>query len=234
MLQLSDVWAAYRAGAPVLQGASLAVKEGEVVAILGRNGVGKTTLLRTIMGLVRVERGSIQWNGREISRLSTDIRARLGLGYAPQGREVFPALSTLENLKVAARGRRNEVDRTVEEVLEEFPMLRGKLAQRAGSLSGGEQQILAIARAFAARPRLLLLDEPSEGIQPSVVNEIERKVRDLNRKFGMSILLVEQNLDFAASLAQRAYVMHKGAIHKELEPSAILSDEELQHEYMGV
>lgn len=234
MLRLSDVWAGYQTGAPVLQGASLEVGDREIVAILGRNGVGKTTLLRTVMGILRPERGRVEMKGNDLTRLSTHARARLGLGYAPQGREIFPALSTLDNLKVAARGSRGEIEETIDSVLAEFPLLRERLDRRAGSLSGGQQQILALARAFAARPRLLLLDEPSEGIQPTIVEQILQKVRHLNEKFGIGVLFVEQNLDFAASLAQRAYVMHKGRIDKELEPSAILTDEEFQHEYMGV
>ncbi len=234
MLWLSDVWAGYQVGAPVLQGAGLSVEDGEVVAILGRNGVGKTTLLRTIMGIVPAERGRINLDGKDLARMSTHARARLGLGYAPQGRELFPALSVLDNLRVGARGSREDIDASVGAALREFPMLRERLDARAGSLSGGQQQLLALARAFASRPRMLLLDEPSEGIQPSIVDQILIKVGDLNARFGIAVLFVEQNLDFAASLAQRAYVMTKGRMDRELAPSAILSDEEFQHEYMGV
>jgi ABC-type branched-subunit amino acid transport system ATPase component len=231
---LSDVWAGYQVGAPVLQGAALSVEDGEVVAILGRNGVGKTTLLRTIMGIVPAERGRIDLDGKDLARMSTHARARLGLGYAPQGRELFQALSVLDNLRVGARGTREDIEASVGAALQEFPMLRERLDARAGTLSGGQQQLLALARAFASRPRILLLDEPSEGIQPSIVDQILIKVRDLNARFGIAVLFVEQNLDFAASLAQRAYVMTKGRMDRELAPSAILSDEEFQHEYMGV
>jgi urea transport system ATP-binding protein len=234
MLQLDDVWAGYGPGAPVLQGCSLRVGTSELVAILGRNGVGKSTLMRTIIGMVRATRGSITLDDRELVPLPSYRRARLGLGYAPQGREVFPALSVLDNLLVAANDNNREANRHVEAILEEFPLLKALLRRRAGSLSGGQQQVLVLARALMGRPKLLLLDEPTEGIQPSIVDEIRNHVRAINHRWGIAIFFAEQNLSFAAGLAQRVYAMDKGRIVREISPEAVLADEELQHELLGV
>jgi urea ABC transporter ATP-binding protein UrtE len=234
MLKLEDVRAGY-GPTTVLDGLSLEVAEGDMVALLGRNGVGKTTTLRAIMGEVPVPAGRIALAGRDVTRVPTHARARGGLAYVPQGRQIFPALSVAENLRVvgyAAGGR--EWRARMRELLEEFPVLQAKLDAPGASLSGGQQQILALARALMSAPRVLLLDEPSEGIQPSIVDEIAAVVGELNRQRGITVVLVEQNLDFAARVARHAYLMDKGRIVRDLPSQQILEDRDLQHEYMGV
>jgi urea ABC transporter ATP-binding protein UrtE len=234
MLKLDGVVAGY-GRTRVLHGLSLEVAEAEIVAILGRNGVGKSTLLKATIGLVPVSGGAIALGTRRIDRLPAHARARLGLAYVPQGREVFPALSVLDNLRVAAwAGRQPDWGERLERLLEEFPLLAEKRDSRASSLSGGQQQILAVARALMTNPRVLLLDEPSEGIQPSIVDQIGESIRAISADRGISVVLVEQNLDFAAELAERAYLMEKGRIVRELTPGEVLQDRELQREYMGV
>jgi len=195
----------------ILRDVSLEVAAGEVVCLLGRNGVGKTTLLKTIMGLVAPRAGRIILDGRDVTHLSPDVRALAGIGYAPQGREIFPHLTVEENLSIGllARGRQVHVP---EEAFALFPVLKAMLERKGGVLSGGQQQQLSIARALAARPKLLLLDEPTEGIQPSIILDIERILQELKRRRTFAILLVEQYLQFAASLADRFYIMQKGSI----------------------
>jgi len=161
-------------------------------------------------------------------------RARLGLTYVPQGRDIFPGLTVLENLRLGGLATGQDVERRVGEVLRAFPMLREKLSERGGSLSGGQQQLLALARALVASPKMLLLDEPSEGIQPSILEQILESVRNINREQGITVLLVEQNLEFAAALAERAYIMNKGVVVRELPIARIVEDPEIQREYMGV
>jgi urea ABC transporter ATP-binding protein UrtE len=234
MLKLEDVRAGY-GRTTVLDGLDLEVAEGSMVALLGRNGVGKTTTLRAIMGEVPVAAGRITFAGRDITRAATHARARGGLAYVPQGRQIFPALSVAENLRVvgyAAGGRDWRV--RMHELLKEFPVLSEKLDAPGGSLSGGQQQILALARALMSVPRVLLLDEPSEGIQPSIVDEIAAVVSELNQERGITVVLVEQNLDFAARVATHAYLMDKGRIVRDLPSQQMLEDRDLQHEYMGV
>jgi urea ABC transporter ATP-binding protein UrtE len=232
VLSLRDVWAGYK-GAPILQGVDLRLERGEIVAVLGRNGVGKTTLLRAVMGLVDVTAGTIELAGEDLRPVPTHRRARLGLGYVPQGRQVFPRLSVRDNLLVGAWARDSDADARIERVLEEFPTLREKLGASGGGLSGGEQQLLALARTLAAEPSLLLLDEPSEGIQPSTVELIASKVQEISEQRGVTVLLVEQNLEFAAQLARRAYVLDRGRITRELAPGHILEDPTLQQEFVG-
>jgi urea ABC transporter ATP-binding protein UrtE len=234
MLRLDDVHAGY-GRTTVLQGLSLEVAEGDMVAVLGRNGVGKTTMLRAIVGAIPLVSGSISLEGEALAGLRTHERARRGIAYVPQGREIFPGLSVEDNLRVAAyaTGQRDWKER-LGGLLDEFPVLRLKRGDRGGSLSGGQQQILALARALITEPRLLLLDEPSEGIQPSIVQEIAETVRDLNQRRGITVVLVEQNLDFATRLARHAYVVDKGQVVRDLPAEEILADKDLQHEYMGV
>jgi ABC-type branched-subunit amino acid transport system ATPase component len=183
------------------------------------------------MGFLRCRSGRIRLHGRDVTRLPAHARARLGVGYVPQGREIFPALTVRENLAMGgvARGRSGRM----EELLEIFPRLGERLAQRGGSLSGGEQQILAIARALMGEPTLLLLDEPTEGIQPSIVDEILHRLVGINARLGVTMILVEQNLDFAREFAQRAYTMLKGQITEELSPDS-LNDPRVIAEYLGV
>ncbi|MBU6439612.1 MAG: urea ABC transporter ATP-binding subunit UrtE [Betaproteobacteria bacterium] len=198
-------------GSHILRGLSLQVRRGQVLALLGRNGVGKTTLLKSLMGLVPIRAGSIALDGRRIDKLAPDARARLGIGYVPQGREIFARLSVLDNLRMGLAGMSGRPDIPAE-LFDLFPVLRQMLGRRGGDLSGGQQQQLAIARALAARPKLLVLDEPTEGIQPSIIQDIERVIRLLAARGDMAILLVEQYVDFARALADRYCVMSRGEI----------------------
>jgi urea transport system ATP-binding protein len=195
-----------------LRGVSVRAEKGAVTCLLGRNGVGKTSLLRAIVGTHPVTRGAIRWDGADITRLPTYDRARRGIGYVPQGRDIFPLLSVRENLEtgfaVLPRGER----RVPDDVFELFPVLKTMLGRRGGDLSGGQQQQLAIARALVMRPHLLLLDEPTEGIQPSIIKEISRVIGLLRARGDMAILLVEQYYDFARELAQTIAVMDRGVI----------------------
>jgi urea transport system ATP-binding protein len=201
---------------PILFQVSLAVGNGQVVCVMGRNGVGKTTLLKTIVGLLAPRRGTIELRGAEITHRPPYQRARLGVGYVPQGREIFPALTVRENLLLGARSKRLPPD-SLEYVLELFPGLADLLGKRGGDLSGGQQQQLAIGRALVGNPSLLLLDEPTEGIQPSIVEEIAGVLQRIRREGRRAILLVEQYLDFARSICDRYYVMDKGSVALEGE-----------------
>ncbi|WP_420557389.1 ABC transporter ATP-binding protein [Roseovarius sp.] len=220
LLDVSELTSGY-GKETVLQGVDLRIGPGELVAVIGRNGVGKSTLMRTLTGLMKARSGSIRLGGVDVTGSNANDRARAGIGYIPQGREVFPELTIRENLlvgEVAGKGRGTpDYDR----VYRFFPILKERARQRAGTLSGGQQQQLAIARAMIADPRLMLLDEPSEGIQPSIIKDIARNVRTLNAETGVAVLLVEQNLDLIVSLADRGYVMEKGRITATLGPDEI-------------
>jgi urea transport system ATP-binding protein len=215
MLVLDRVSAAY-GKSRVLWDVTLAVGEGEAVTLLGRNGVGKTTLLKSILGLHPLTDGLVIFDDRNVTRLPPYARARLGIAYVPQGRGIFPYLTVQENLQVALAaspgGRRPGGDAVPGFVFELFPVLREMLARKGGYLSGGQQQQLAIARALMSRPRLLLLDEPTEGIQPSLILEIEEALTRIRRELKVAVLLVEQYLEFAWAFAERYYVMQKGRI----------------------
>ncbi|RKO66105.1 urea ABC transporter ATP-binding subunit UrtE [Desulfofundulus salinus] len=204
----------------VLKDIQLQVPDGAIVALIGRNGVGKTTLLKSIMGLLHIKEGKVILAGEDITTYSTDERARRGIGYVPQGRDIFPYLTVYENLVVGLDKRQSFM---LEEVLNLFPMLKGLLSRMGGNLSGGQQQQLAIARALVREPRVLLFDEPTEGIQPSVVIEIERVIKSINKEKGVSVLLVEQYLDFALRIADYLYVMEKGQIVLQGETREIKS-----------
>ncbi len=198
----------------ILTRVGLSVGDGQVVCVMGRNGVGKTTLLKTVMGLLVPRSGAIEFRGRDITRRPPYERAQLGIGYVPQGREIFPALTVRDNLVLGARVQRPAAER-LDYVLSLFPALGGMLGKRGGDLSGGQQQQLAIARALIADPSLLLLDEPTEGIQPSIVDEIADVLQRIKREGTRSILLVEQYLEFARSICDRFYVMDKGVVALE-------------------
>jgi urea transport system ATP-binding protein len=195
----------YYGGSHILRNLSFEVPAGKVTALLGRNGVGKTTLLKTLMGLVPAKTGRIAFEEKELTHAKPYERARAGIGYVPQGREIFPRLSVQENLLMGAK-------RVPDAVFAMFPVLKQMLGRRGGDLSGGQQQQLAIGRALAMKPRLLILDEPTEGIQPSIIKEIERAIRALAASGEMAILLVEQYYDFARSLADQYLVMERGEI----------------------
>ncbi|MBX6367243.1 MAG: urea ABC transporter ATP-binding subunit UrtE [Rhodospirillales bacterium] len=198
--------------AQALRKVSLVAEPGKVTCILGRNGVGKTSLLRAIVGLQPIAAGSISWRGKELSRLPPHERARQGVGFVPQGREIFPLLTVKENLESGFAPLPRERRTIPEEVFELFPVLATMLRRRGGDLSGGQQQQLAIARALVTRPGLLLLDEPTEGIQPSIIKDIGRAIAYLRDKGEMAIVLVEQYFDFARDLADRFAVMERGEI----------------------
>lgn len=211
--------------APVLLGVDFTVGKGEVVAVIGRNGVGKSTLMRMLIGLLAPSAGTIRFEGRGVERMPANQRARIGIGYIPQGRDVFPRLSVRENLLVAEAARTAPGKPDYDQVYAFFPILKDRGSQSAGTLSGGQQQQLAIARAMIGEPKLMLLDEPSEGIQPSIVREIAVHVRRLNTEGGVTVLFVEQNLDLIVSLADRGFVMDKGRIVAQLGPDDIRSQD---------
>jgi branched-chain amino acid transport system ATP-binding protein len=220
-------------GKPVLAGVDLSVDEGEVVAVIGRNGVGKSTLMRVLIGLLPPSAGTITFAGHQVARWPAFRRARAGLAYVPQGRDVFPRMSVEENLLAAIAGMRARGRPDLAPAYDTFPVLRERRRQRAGTLSGGQQQQLAIGRALVARPRMILLDEPSEGIQPSIVQEIARGMTELNAREGTTIMLVEQNIDMIRAMARRCYVMDKGRIIAETEAAA-LDDRATVRRYLAI
>lgn len=203
----------YYGGSHILRNLSFEIPAGKVTTLLGRNGVGKTTLLRTLMGVVPAASGTVRFGDADITHAAPYLRVRSGIGYVPQGREIFPRLTVEENLRMglATKPRGTKVP---ERIFEMFPVLRQMLGRRGGDLSGGQQQQLAIGRALAAGPKLLVLDEPTEGIQPSIIKDIERAIRALSGSGEMAILLVEQYYDFASSLADHYLVMERGEIVK--------------------
>ena len=210
MLQIQGL-VQYYGGSNVLRGIDLDVPQGSCVALLGRNGVGKTTLLRCIMGMLPIRSGTVRFHGKDLTRLSSYERARLGIGYVPQGREIFPRLTVAENIAVGESAARGRETTPLEELFALFPALAAMQNRRGGDLSGGQQQQLAIIRALVGSPSLLLLDEPTEGIQPSLVKDIERVLRVLSGR-GTTILLVEQYVEFARALAQEYAILDRGEV----------------------
>jgi urea transport system ATP-binding protein len=231
MLELRNIEAGYGASR-VLQGINLTVKDGEFVSVLGRNGVGKTTLVRTIIGLMEKVKGSIRLDDAEIGRLKAHQRAIAGIGYVPQGRGILPKLTVRENLILGtfANGKGN--GRITEWVFELFPILRQFLDRAGGNLSGGQQQQLAIARTLLSEPKIILLDEPTEGIQPNIVEQIEQVLIDLNRRHGKTIVLVEQNVKFARRASDHFVVMDRGSIAAQ-GPIGALTDQ-IIHQHLAV
>ena len=236
LLALEDLHA-YYGEAHILQGVSLTVGAGEVVTLIGRNGAGKTTTLKSIMGLVPARGGTITFDGRELTKLPTHEVARAGIAYVPEERRILPNLSVAENLRLgilgAGRGAEADNGAALEEVLTYFPRLRERYEQKGKSLSGGEQQMLAIARGLVARPKLMLVDEPTEGLSPLLVESLTEILGEINRR-GTTILLVEQMLEVALSLSHRLYVMDQGRIQFEGTPDALRADPEIQQRFLGV
>ena len=230
MLELVDVDASY-GKVRALRGVNLRVEAGESVALLGRNGVGKTTTLRTIMGLLPASSGRIDFQGEDLRTVPAHRIAGKGIGYVPQGRGIFPMLSVFENLCIGLRGKPPE-DKLAH-VFERFPRLKERIDQAGGTLSGGEQQMLAIARCLMMAPKLLILDEPTEGIMPRLVNEIRHEIRRVNQA-GMSVLLVEQNVKTALKLCTRAFIMEKGTVVYDGTTAQLRAEPELIHRYLGL
>jgi branched-chain amino acid transport system ATP-binding protein len=218
---------------PIVTGISFTVKQDEFIGILGHNGMGKTTLLKTLIGHLPADSGRILLDGVDITRLPSALRARAGIGYVPQGREIFPNLSVRENLRMGCLLSQQSEAATIADVLRLFPRLDPLLDRPGGALSGGEQQLLALARCLCAGPRLILLDEPTEGIQPSIIEEIIATLHTLRADRRLTIVLVEQNLNFIAALAQRVLIIQKGRITREVTPEAI-RDPDLVAEFVGM
>lgn len=203
----------YYGAAHTLRGVSLSLEKGQCLALLGRNGVGKTTLLKCLMGVLPVANGSVMFEGRDITKMSSHERARAGIAYVPQGREIFARLTVEENLLMGMAVKSGRNARTIKnEVFELFPVLKEMLHRRGGDLSGGQQQQLAIARAMLADPKLIIFDEPTEGIQPSIIKDIERVIRLLRQRGDMAVLLCEQYFDFAHALADKFIVLSRGEV----------------------
>lgn len=229
MLSIQDIHTYYR-DSYILQGVTLDLKSGQVAALLGRNGVGKTTLARSIMGLTPAKRGRILFNEVEITRMPAHRIARMGIGLVPQGRRVFRSLTVKEHLHVTARGHGAW---TFDRIVELFPNLQARLRSFAGKLSGGEQQMLAAARALVGNPALLVMDEPTEGLAPLMVRELGRAIQSL-KQAGTSILLIEQQLTFALRYADVVFIMSKGRIVHRCTPAELATDTEIKARYLGV
>jgi len=231
ILEIKDVHT-YYGDSHVLQGVSLNIEKGDVVALLGRNGAGKTTLVHTIIGFNPPRSGKIVFDGVDITSLKTHLIARLGIGLIPQGRRVFRSLTVSENLDIAARPG-HALNFSMDEVFSLFPNLRARFRSRGRNLSGGEQQMLACGRALVGNPTLLMLDEPSEGLAPLLVREVEGVIRKIKAE-GLSILLVEQNFSFALRLADYVYVMNRGVVVHESSPEELQQNSEVKSKYLGV
>jgi branched-chain amino acid transport system ATP-binding protein len=232
MLEVEELRAAY-GRIPILNGVSFAVAKGEFVGILGHNGMGKTTLLRALMGFLPASRGRVRLDGRDITTAPPHARARAGIGYVPQGRDIFPGLTVADNLRMGCVKEGGSEAAIIDAVLVDFPRLEPLLQRMGGALSGGEQQLLAIARCLCGKPRLLLLDEPTEGIQPSIIDEIVETLRRLREGLALTVILVEQNLEFIAALSQRILIIQKGAITRDVDPSE-LANQDLMGEFIGI
>ncbi len=225
-----------------LHGISFSIKEGDVVALLGSNGAGKTTILKTIMRLLyelkeeQPEKGTIEFLGQRIDRKDTDQIVRMGISYVPEGREVFPEMTVLENILMGAYTRkdRKEIGADIEKVFDFFPILKARKKQQAGHLSGGEQQMLAIGRALMSRPKLLMLDEPSLGLSPLLTKEIFNIIHDINQKDGVTILLVEQNVNMALKYSNFAFLLENGRIVRADKPEVLREDEDVKEFYLGI
>jgi len=233
VLRLKELTSGY-GSVPIVRDLNLEINEGEITVILGRNGVGKTTLMKTIIGVLPVIKGLIAFREKDVTTLSASSRARFGMGYVPQGRGIFPRLTVEENLMMGHFiNIESSRERLYEKVYSMFPRLDERRRQKGGTLSGGEQQMLAIGRAIVGNPDMLILDEPSEGVQPSIVQELVPLLTGLNHDLGLTILVVEQNLDFAMSLANRCYIMDRGTIVAELDKSEMTDSERIRR-YLAI
>jgi urea ABC transporter ATP-binding protein UrtE len=232
MLRASAVHAGY-GSVPVLVDVTLELREREILVLLGRNGVGKTTLMRVLVGLLVPRLGRVELDGADLTGAPPHAIARRGVAYVPQGRGIFPKLTVRENLKVGTRANPDRSAGIPDLVFTCFPVLKERLGQLGGTLSGGEQQMLAIARALCGRPRVLLLDEPSEGVQPSIVHQLGALIEAIVARGDLSVLLVEQNLDLALSVATRCAVMEKGSVVREGSPE-VFRDEAVLREYLAI
>ncbi|WP_082884872.1 ABC transporter ATP-binding protein [Bradyrhizobium stylosanthis] len=223
IIDVAELWAGYGA-TPILQGVTMSVSRGEIVGVIGRNGVGKSTLMRCLIGLLQTWRGTIRFMGQDVTALEADARARAGFGYIPQGRDVFPQMTVEENLQVGELIGGPGGKKLPELVYEYFPRLKERRRQAAGTMSGGEQQQLAIGRALIGNPSLMILDEPSEGIQPSIVQHICEALRSFRNELGTTVIFVEQNLDTILAIAERCYIMEKGKITRSLAGGEVNED----------
>ena len=231
LLQVDGIRVAY-GGIEALKGISFDVDEGEIVTLLGANGAGKTTTLRTVSGLLRPKEGTISFEGKRIDTTAAHQMVKLGIGHVPEGRRIFPRMSVRENLTMGAYHRSDDLSSDIERVFELFPVLRERAAQDGGTLSGGEQQMLAIGRALMGRPRLLLLDEPSMGLAPMIVTRIFDIIREINQQ-GTTVLLVEQNAAQALRLANRGYVLETGKVVMSDKADALLKNDRVREAYLG-
>jgi len=219
-----------------IKGISVVVNQGEIVTLIGANGAGKTTTLKTISGLRKVSSGAIIFDGQDISKVPAHERVDLGISQAPEGRGIFPGMTVLENLEIGKfnrKNRKNEMTEDLEKIYHLFPRLKERASQAGGTLSGGEQQMLAIGRALMARPKVLLLDEPSMGLAPMMIANIFRIITEINTELGTTILLVEQNAQQALQRAHRAYVLETGKVVKEAKASDLLNDPDVRAAYLG-
>lgn len=234
LLDIDNLSAGYDASL-ILKSVNMAVPRNQVVALLGRNGVGKTTMLNAILGLVPASGGSMTFDGKRIDSMAPDQRARLGIGYVPQGRDIFPGLSVWENLNVSLRvagAKEADAEERLQNVYDLFPVLKEMLKRKGGVLSGGQQQQLSIGRALLLNPKLLILDEPTEGIQPSIIDQIEDAIYAIKKKGSMSVILVEQYLDFAKNASDAFYILERGSVVQE--GSIELLDDDLIARYLTV
>ena len=232
MLELHKATGGYH-NTVVIRDANLKVNSNEIVSLLGRNGVGKTTLIKYILGLIDAVEGEVRIDGIRLPN-STAKRVKAGIGYVPQGRFVFPRLNVKENIAAAAIACGHSKAEAIDSSFSEFPILKEKADNLAGSLSGGQQQILAIARALATKPKFLILDEPTEGVQPSIIDEIAGLLIKLNETKNLAILVAEQDLDFCLSISNKAYIMDKGTIAQQTTKDELLENKELLQELLGV